>query len=147
VAEEATPAAPEPASYGSQAGVYERLEVKVPDIGEFSDVPVIEVHVAAGDTVAAEDPLITLESDKATMDVPAPAGGTVAGVRVAVGDTVSEGDVILDLETGQEAVDSREQPPSGSATLPLRGTSQGEVGFPRVGFGHASRRRRSRARG
>ena len=125
VAEEATPAAPEPASYGSQAGVYERLEVKVPDIGEFSDVPVIEVHVAAGDTVAAEDPLITLESDKATMDVPAPAGGTVAGVRVAVGDTVSEGDVILDLETGQEAVDSREQPPSGSATLPLRGVEPG----------------------
>ena len=125
VAEEATPAAPEPASYGSQAGVYERLEVKVPDIGEFSDVPVIEVHVAAGDTVAAEDPLITLESDKATMDVPAPAGGTVAGVRVAVGDTVSEGDVILDLETGQEAVNSREQPPSGSATLPLRGVEPG----------------------
>ena len=125
VAEEATPAAPEPASYGSQAGVYGRLEVKVPDIGEFSDVPVIEVHVAAGDTVAAEDPLITLESDKATMDVPAPAGGTVAGVRVAVGDTVSEGDVILDLETGQEAVDSREQPPSGSATLPLRGVEPG----------------------
>src|SRR5829696_3868765 len=122
VAEEATPAAPEPASYGSQAGVYERLEVKVPDIGEFSDVPVIELHVAAGDTVAAEDPLITLESDKATMDVPAPAGGTVAGVRVAVGDTVSEGDVILDLDTGQEtvpagAVDSREPAAAGSAQV------------------------------
>jgi dihydrolipoamide dehydrogenase len=122
VAEEATPAAPEPASYGSQAGVYERLEVKVPDIGEFSDVPVIEVHVAAGDTVAAEDPLITLESDKATMDVPAPAGGTVAGVRVAVGDTVSEGAVILDLETGQEtvpaeAVDSRAPAAAASAQV------------------------------
>jgi dihydrolipoamide dehydrogenase len=63
---------------------------------------VIEVHVAPGDTVAAEDPLITLESDKATMDVPAPTGGTVAGVRVNVGDTVSEGRVIVELQTGQE---------------------------------------------
>ena len=53
-------------------------EVKVPDIGDFSGVPVIEVHVAAGDTVDPEDPLITLESDKATMDVPSPAEGTAA---------------------------------------------------------------------
>ena len=52
------------------------IEVKVPDIGDFSGVPVIEIHVAAGDTVAPEDPLITLESDKATMDVPSPAEGT-----------------------------------------------------------------------
>ena len=81
----------EPAGYGSPAGVYERIEVTVPDIGDFADVPVIEVHVAAGDTVAAEDPLITLESDKATMDIPAPAAGTVTAVRVAVGDIVSAG--------------------------------------------------------
>ncbi len=51
-------------------------EVRVPDIGDFTDVPVIEIHVAIGDTVAAEDPLVTLESDKATMDVPAPSAGT-----------------------------------------------------------------------
>jgi dihydrolipoamide dehydrogenase len=102
VTEAATPATGEPAGYGSPAGVYERLEVRVPDIGEFENVPVIEVHVAAGDTVAAEDPLLTLESDKATMDIPAPAGGTVAGVRVGVGDTVSEGDLIIELQTGQE---------------------------------------------
>src|SRR5918994_7886039 len=102
VHESAHPEAPGPAGYGSPAGVYERLEVRVPDIGDFSDVPVIEVHVAAGDTVAAEDPLLTLESDKATMDIPAPAGGTVAGVRVGVGDTVSEGDLIIELQTGQE---------------------------------------------
>ena len=72
--------APEPAGsgrLGSPSGVYDQIEVTVPDIGDFADVPVIEVHVAAGDTVAAEDPLITLESDKATMDVPAPAAGTV----------------------------------------------------------------------
>ena len=101
--EEATPATSEPAGYGSPAGVYERLEVRVPDIGEYENVPVIEVHVAPGDTISAEDPLLTLESDKATMDVPAPVGGTVAGVRVGVGDTVSEGDVIVELQTGQAA--------------------------------------------
>ena len=113
VTEEATPATSEPAGYGSPAGVYDRLEVRVPDIGEYENVPVIEVHVAPGDTISAEDPLLTLESDKATMDVPAPVAGTVAGVRVGVGDTVSEGDVIVELQTGQ-AVDSREQPPSES---------------------------------
>jgi dihydrolipoamide dehydrogenase len=103
VHESAHPEAPEPADYGSPAGVYERLEVRVPDLGDFEDVPVIELHVTPGDRISAEDPLLTLESDKATMDVPAPAGGTVAEVRVAVGDTVSEGDVIIELETGQEA--------------------------------------------
>jgi dihydrolipoyl dehydrogenase len=102
VHESAHPEAPGPVGYGSPAGVYERLEVRVPDIGEYRDVPVIEVHVAAGDTVAAEDPLITLESDKATMDVPAPTGGTVGALRVGVGDTVSEGDLIIELQTGQE---------------------------------------------
>ena len=66
-------------------------EVKVPDIGDFDDVPVIEVHVKPGDAVNADDPLITLESDKATMDVPSPAAGAVADVLVKVGDTVSEG--------------------------------------------------------
>ena len=71
------------------------VEVKVPDIGDFADVPVIEVLVAAGDEVALEDPLVTLESDKATMDIPAPRAGTVAEVKVAVGDTVSEGSLIL----------------------------------------------------
>ena len=74
------------------------LEVTVPDIGDFSDVPVIEILVAVGDTVAPEDPLITLESDKATMDVPAPAGGTVKAIHVKVGDSVSEGSHVLDLE-------------------------------------------------
>ena len=97
-------ATPEPASYGSRAGVYERLEVQVPDLGDFENVPVIEIHVTPGDHISAEDPLLTLESDKATMDVPAPTGGTVAEVRVGVGDTVSEGDVIVELQTGQEGL-------------------------------------------
>jgi dihydrolipoamide dehydrogenase len=109
------PEVSEPAGYGSPAGVYDRLEVAVPDIGDYTDVPVIEVHVAPGDTVAAEDPLITLESDKATMDVPAPTGGTVAGVRVNVGDTVSEGRVIVELQTGQEAA------PAGAAPAAAAG--------------------------
>src|SRR2546430_16505042 len=74
------------------------IEVKVPDIGDFKDVPVIEVFVKPGDAVKAEDSLVTLESDKATMDVPAPAAGTVKDLRIKVGDKVSEGSVILTLE-------------------------------------------------
>ena len=78
------------------------IEVKVPDIGDFTDVPVIEILVAAGDTVEPEDALITLESDKATMDVPSPAAGVVKELKVEVGDTVSMGTLILMLE-GAEA--------------------------------------------
>src|SRR5438874_1623975 len=74
------------------------VEVKVPDIGDFKDVPVIEIFVKLGDTVKAEDPLVSLESDKATMDVPAPLGGVVKGIEVKVGDKVSEGTVIMTLE-------------------------------------------------
>ena len=92
VKEGAAPGSGEPATYGSSAGAYETIEVKVPDIGDFKDVPVIEVHVAEGATVKAEDPLLTLESDKATMDVPSPAAGTVTGLKVKVGDRVGEGD-------------------------------------------------------
>ncbi len=73
-------------------------EIRVPDIGDFTDVPVIEIHVSPGDEVALEDPLVTLESDKATMDVPAPEAGTVAQLRVQIGDRVSEGSVLLTLE-------------------------------------------------
>jgi dihydrolipoamide dehydrogenase len=90
------------ADYGA-AGVYESIDVRVPDIGDFKDVPVIEVHVKAGDTVKAEDPLVTLESDKATMDVPSPSGGTVGEVKVKVGDKVSEGTLIITLSTGAVA--------------------------------------------
>jgi pyruvate dehydrogenase E2 component (dihydrolipoamide acetyltransferase) len=84
-------------------------EVKVPDIGDFGDVPVIEVHVKPGDAINADDPLITLESDKATMDVPAPTAGAVADVLVKVGDTVSEGTPILMLQPGDGAMT---EPPS-----------------------------------
>jgi pyruvate dehydrogenase E2 component (dihydrolipoamide acetyltransferase) len=81
-----------------EAPLAETRDVLVPDIGDFADVPVIEVLVSPGDSVAPEDPLVTLESDKATMDVPAPFGGTVAEIRVSVGDTVSEGSPILTLQ-------------------------------------------------
>jgi len=85
-------------------------EVKVPDIGDFTDVPVIEVLVSAGDTVAAEDPLIVLESDKASMDVPAPEAGTVGEVLVEVGDKVSQGTPILTLESDGQPAKGEEKP-------------------------------------
>ena len=82
-------------------------EVKVPDIGDFKDVPVIQVFVKPGDQVKLEDPLISLESDKATMDVPSPAAGTIKELKVAVGDRVSQGRVILVLETSAAAAAPR----------------------------------------
>ncbi|MDP2323936.1 MAG: biotin/lipoyl-containing protein, partial [Gammaproteobacteria bacterium] len=74
------------------------LDVKVPNLGEFKDVEIIEVHIKPGDTVQVEAPLITLETDKAAMDVPAPAAGVVKEVVVKVGGKVSEGSLIARLE-------------------------------------------------
>jgi pyruvate/2-oxoglutarate dehydrogenase complex dihydrolipoamide acyltransferase (E2) component len=79
------------------------VDIRIPDIGDFRDVPVIEVHVAAGDVVAPEDPVITLESDKATMDIPAPEAGTIGEVVIQVGDRVSKGDLVVRLEDGPAA--------------------------------------------
>jgi pyruvate dehydrogenase E2 component (dihydrolipoamide acetyltransferase) len=105
-------------------------EIAVPDIGDYQDVPVIEVHVAPGDVVAEEDPLVTLESDKATMDVPATAAGKVQDVRVKIGDTVSEGSVVVvvggdgagPLTTPPSLVDQQEpapeETPGGPAPAP-----------------------------
>jgi dihydrolipoamide dehydrogenase len=92
------------------------LEVRVPDIGDFGEVPVIEVLVAVGDTVAVEDPLITLESDKATMDVPAPAAGKVTAISVKVGDSVAEGTTILTLEAEGAAAEEKPAAPAPAAT-------------------------------
>jgi pyruvate dehydrogenase E2 component (dihydrolipoamide acetyltransferase) len=86
-----------PSPVSAPAGV---AEVRVPDIGDFTDVPVIEIFVKVGDSVKAEDPLIALESDKATMEVPAPLSGTVREIKVSTGDKVSEGSIILVLATG-----------------------------------------------
>lgn len=86
-----------PAATTAPAGV---AEVRVPDIGDFKDVPVIEIFVKVGDAVKAEDPIVSLESDKATMDVPAPLSGVVTAIGIKIGDKVSEGSVILSLATG-----------------------------------------------
>ena len=101
IAEAAKPSISAPPSpVNAPTGV---AEVRVPDIGDFKDVPVIEIFVKVGDTVKAEDPLISLESDKATMDVPAPLSGVVRAIQVEVGDKVSEGSAILSLATGDPA--------------------------------------------
>ena len=112
----------------------ELTEVRVPDIGDFSEVPIIEVLVQVGDRIRPEDPLVTLESDKATMDVPAPAAGVVRELSVTVGDNVSEGSILLRIEadggdarptaddrsasahTG--AVDTTDAPPAGPGEVP-----------------------------
>jgi pyruvate dehydrogenase E2 component (dihydrolipoamide acetyltransferase) len=83
--------------------VTQLIEIKVPDIGDFSDIPVVEVLVAVGDSVETEQSLLTLESDKAMMEVPAPVAGVIRELRVAVDDTVSEGDVVVVLEAEEVA--------------------------------------------
>jgi len=101
------------------------LEVKVPDIGDFKDVPVIEVFVKPGDSVKPEDPLVTLESDKATMDVPSPAAGTVKDVRIKLGDKVGEGTLILTLETaGAGAAPAKPAQPAPQAAAPQPAAAQ-----------------------
>jgi pyruvate dehydrogenase E2 component (dihydrolipoamide acetyltransferase) len=101
------------------------ITVEVPDIGDFTDVPVIEILVSPGDSVGADDPLLTLESDKATMDVPAPFAGTVGELQVKVGDKVSEGTPLLTIEPAAsdgappaEAVAHHDAPPE-ARTAPL----------------------------
>ena len=78
------------------------MKLIVPELGDFSDVEVIEVLVGPGDTVAVEDSLITLETDKATMDVPATAAGTIVSMAVVVGDKVNSGDVVAMIEASGE---------------------------------------------
>ncbi|MBA3597531.1 MAG: dihydrolipoyl dehydrogenase [Methylibium sp.] len=95
------------------------IEIKVPDIGDFKDVAVIEVLVAPGDSVTAEQSLITVESDKASIEIPAPQAGVVKELRLKVGDVVNEGSVILMMETsgGAEAPPAP-APPAGAAAKP-----------------------------
>ncbi|HEY0973060.1 MAG TPA: dihydrolipoyllysine-residue acetyltransferase [Solimonas sp.] len=93
------------------------IDIKVPDIGDYQGVPVIEVLVKDGDTVAAEQPILVLESDKATMEVPAPAAGVVRGLKLKVGDKVSQGDAIGQLETGG-ADDAAAPAPAGKDSKP-----------------------------
>ena len=96
------------------------IEVKVPDIGDFKDVPVIEVLVKPGDKVAKEASLVTLESDKATMDVPSPVEGTVKELKVKVGDKVSEGTLILTVESGAAGAAAPAPQPAAPAAAPAK---------------------------
>src|SRR5437016_521873 len=121
-----------PAPTSSAAGV---AEVRVPDIGDFKDIPVIDVLVKVGDTVKAEDALITLESDKATMDVPAPLGGVVRDIAVKTGDKLSEGSLVLTLVTDSAAASAADasaaqQPVPSSPTPPPRGETGAAAGAP-----------------
>jgi pyruvate/2-oxoglutarate dehydrogenase complex dihydrolipoamide acyltransferase (E2) component len=91
------------------------IELKVPDIGGHSNVDVIEVFIKAGDSVAKDDALVTLETDKATMDVPADAAGVVKEVKIAVGSKVSEGDVIALIEASAAAAAAPAAAPAAEA--------------------------------
>ncbi|MDB5813134.1 MAG: Dihydrolipoamide acetyltransferase [Rhodocyclales bacterium] len=100
------------------------IEVKVPDIGDFKDVPVIEVFVKAGDTIKLDEALVTLETDKATMDVPSPAAGVVKEVKVKVGDNLSEGSLLLLLEAAEAAAPA---PVAAAAPAPAAPTKPAPV--------------------
>jgi len=104
-------------------------EVRLPDIGDFDTVEVIEVLVAAGDSVAQEDSLITLESDKATMEIPSPAAGTVAELKVSVGDKISENDLILmlDAEAGDSSAEHAEETPEAKAEADSAATQSAQA--------------------
>ena len=114
------------------------IDIKVPDIGDFKDVPVIEVFVKPGDKVKAEDPLVALESDKATMEVPSPRDGVVKSVVVKVGDKVSEGVVIVQFEgAGAEQSDARpvvSAPPSPISGAPTSWVTSGTTRSIRWGW-------------
>jgi dihydrolipoamide dehydrogenase len=101
------------------------IELKVPDIGDFKDVPVIELLVKPGDAVKKEDSLVTLESDKATMDVPSTHAGTIKELRVKVGDKVSQGTVIASLDTAEDVAPAKAgvQSPAPAAAAPAAGQS------------------------
>src|SRR4051795_5182142 len=104
------------------------VEVKVPDIGDFKSVEVIEVLVKPGDTVAKEQSLVTLESDKATMEIPSPGAGVVKEIRLKVGQKVSQGSVILVLDSSEkspaaEKPKSETQPPPATPSALVRGAT------------------------
>ncbi|HST44872.1 MAG TPA: dihydrolipoyllysine-residue acetyltransferase [Luteimonas sp.] len=105
-------------------------EARVPDIGGYDDVPVIEVLVAVGESVAKDQGLVTLESDKATMEVPAPFAGVIRELRVKVGDTLSEGGVVavIDVEDGQAAAAA--EPPAAAAATAVTPAGQAKVDIP-----------------
>jgi pyruvate dehydrogenase E2 component (dihydrolipoamide acetyltransferase) len=127
-AERAEPAAGEVAA--PTAGAIEVREVRIPDLGDFRNVPVIDILVAPGDRVATDTPLITLESDKASMDVPSPFAGTVQSIEVRVGDKVSQGDLILLLAVSAGEVAARRQLPDTLSAVALGPAAPKPAGAP-----------------
>ena len=113
------------------------IDIKVPDIGDFTDVPVIEVFVKPGDVIKIDDALVTLESDKATMDVPSTVAGVVKEVLVQLGSKVGEGSVLIKVETGGAAVATPAPAAqvAAAAPAPAPATSSGpvEVRVPDIG--------------
>ncbi|MGA2758764.1 MAG: dihydrolipoyllysine-residue acetyltransferase [Candidatus Cybelea sp.] len=114
----AAPAAPTAAAPAASSKPAQTIEVRVPDIGDFKDVPVIEVLVKPGDRVKKNDSLLTLESEKASMEVPSPAEGVVQDVKVKVGDKVSEGIPIVVLAASESAAPPKAAPPAPQAVAP-----------------------------
>ena len=104
-----------------------RIEVHVPDIGDFTDIPVIELAVSVGDEIAEDDTLITLESDKATLDVPSPHAGHVAEIKVSEGDLVSEGTLLIVLEAADTVTAPSPTTPTPSATTAETGPAPGSA--------------------
>ena len=113
------------------------IEVKVPDIGDFSDVPVIDLFVKAGDAIKVDDAICTLESDKATMDVPSTVAGTVREVLVQLGSRVGEGALLIKVETGAAAAEAAPAPAAAPALVPATVSAAGggvvEVKVPDIG--------------
>ena len=104
------------------------VEVKVPDIGDFKDIPVIEILVKVGDTIKKEDSLVSLESDKATMEVPSSVSGVVKEIKVAIGDKVSEGHTVLVVE----AVDTAAAAPTVAPAVVAAQTAAAPKSAPQV---------------
>src|SRR6202521_1944102 len=113
------------------------IEIKVPDIGDFKDIPVIELLVKPGDKVSKEDSLVTLESDKATMEVPSTHAGTVKEVRVKTGDKVSQGSVIAILDTETGAAETAKAPAAPPAQQPTPAPQQAAPALKREGLREA----------
>ena len=105
------------------------IEVKVPDIGDFDSVPIIELFVKVGDTIAVDDAICTLESDKATMDVPSSAAGVVKEVLVALGDKVGQGKVLIKVETGAGAAVAAIPVAAAAAAVPAAASSPAPLAF------------------
>lgn len=120
VDEEPDPVEQAPAVAAAPAGEPSMVDVEVPDIGDFASVEVIEILVSTGDSVAEEDSLITLESDKATMEIPSPHAGTIKEIKVSLGDKVAEGNLILSMEVAgaAPAVEAAPEPAAAASPAP-----------------------------